>query len=726
MQAMRAWIGVFVLLLPPMAQAVTPNLYLTPADALPTTNLAIAKQNPEDPVTMSADEMGADEPHGIVIARGHVEVMQGESILTADQITYYQKTNLVIAEGNVSMLQPTGDVYFAEKAALKDSMRQGVINGFKARMADNSVLAARQAVKVNSSITELKKASYTPCNLCEGMDPFWQMNAESAKVDDIDERVTYHGAFMEMFGVPMFYTPYLSHPTPNASGKSGFATPTYSTNPTFGSIIKAPYYWRIAEDKDVTVTPWLTTTEGPLLHWDYRQLRDAGDYQIQGSATFPKSRDALGKATSGNEFRGHIFAHGDEVVGDNTHLGFDIQRASDDTYLRRYSFSDQQALFSRAYYEYAHGRNFALAEGLNIQGLRSTDSQKTTPWVLPILQGYYETPAFDSGLKLHITADAQVLSREQGVDQRRLSVTSGATLPWVTQGGHILTTTLNVRQDIYYADNVITNTGTASGTTTRTLPQAALEWRYPLINPMERGAWLVEPMVLAVAQPNGGNPDTISNEDSRLIELSDTNLFSLNRMPGLDLVDSGSRIAYGVRSHYYDTSGIAFDGMLGQNYNFNSDTPYPNSTRAGEQFSDYIGRVAANYMPFSLSYRFAIDKEEALFNRSELGLGFSKPWLSLYTSYRALKNNQYLQNSREGILTATLPLDEAWSIYGGARKDLELDQMVTANGGVIYKNECFNIMLDGLRIYTRDRDIEPNTEYTFRVAFKNLGEFGGK
>ena len=71
----------------------------------------------------------------------------------------------------------------------------------------------------------------------------------------------------------------------------------------------------------------------------------------------------------------------------------DLQRASDDTYLRRYGFGDEQALFSRAYLEQADGRNFALAEGLAIQGLRATDSGKTTPLVLPILQGYYETPA---------------------------------------------------------------------------------------------------------------------------------------------------------------------------------------------------------------------------------------------------------------------------------------------------------------------------------------------
>lgn len=717
------------LLQPLAAVAVLPHaVYLTPADALPGTQVKIGNTQKDAPIALSADEMGMDHEHHIVIARGKVEVMQGDAILTADQITYYQDSDLVIAQGKVTMLQPSGDVYFAEKAELQDAMKQAVIQEFKARFADNSVLVAQQAVKVNSSLTKLHKASYTPCNLCENMAPFWQMNASDASVDDVEEQVTYHGAFMEMFGYPMFYTPYLSHPTPDASAKSGLLTPVYSTKDNLGTVVKVPYYWRIAPDKDVVLTPWVTTAEGPLLQWDYNQLRDFGDYHVRGSITYPKQLDASGNEVSGHELRGHVFAQGDEALTDDTHIGFDIQHASDDTYLRRYGFGDQQALFSRVYAEQAQGRNFALAEGVAIQGLRSTDNARTTPLMLPILQGYRETAPYDNGLKLHVAADAQLLTREEGADQRRISVTPGATLPFVTEDGHVFTANVSLRQDLYNSNNVpITgSTDTFSGNTTRTMPQAALEWRLPLINQLSRGAWLVEPVLLGVAQPNGNNPEKISNEDAKLLELSDTNLFSLERMPGLDLVDSGSRVAYGMRSHYYDSSGVALDGLLGQNYSFNSDTPFPNSTRAGEQFSDYIGRFAANYAPFALTYRFALDNRNATFNRNEVGLGFTHPWFAVYSSYSAIKNNRYLPDSQEGVINATLPLGDEWSLYGGARRDLELNQMVTANGGIIYKNECFNIILDSLRVYTRDRDVAPSTQFTFRVGFKNLGEFGGK
>jgi LPS-assembly protein len=532
---------------------------------------------------------------------------------------------------------------------------------------------------------------------------------------------------MEMFGYPMFYTPYLSHPTPDAAAKTGLLTPSYTTNIYFGSVLKAPFYWRIDQDKDVVLTPWITATEGPLLQWDYKQLRDEGDYDVQGSITNPQRLNSAGNRIDGNELRGHIFAKGVETVGDDQQVGFNIQRTTDDTYLRRYGFGDQQALFSTAYYEYAQGRNLGLVSGLGIQGLRSTDRADTTPLVLPIFQGYYEAPPTDSGVKLSMAGDAQWLTRNEGVSQRRTSISPSATLPMVSDGGQIFTASMTLRQDFYDTQDVkLSNGKLHDGTTTRTLPQAGLEWRYPLVNTMENGSWVVEPVVLNVLQTNGGNPDTISNEDSKLIELSDTNIFSLDRMPGLDLYDSGSRLAYGFRSQYYGTNGINLDGLLGQNYSFNSDTPFPNSTRQGEQFSDYIGRIAAGYSPFSLSYRFAVDSKDSTLNRNEIGFNIGKPWLSLTTSYRSLKNNRYLPDSQEGVVSAVVALDDNWSLYGGGQRDLEIEQMVSANAGILYKNECFNIVLDGLRSYARDRDIQPTTEFTFRVGFKNLGEFGGK
>lgn len=684
------------------------------------------KGNPNDPVTLEADEMAYDQQHSIVVARGHVEVLQDATVLQADQLTFYQNLDAVLAEGNVSILQPSGDVYFADKMVLKEGLKRATVEAFKVRLADNSVFVAARGQRVNPAVTKLYDASYTPCSLCKYTHPFWQINADRIKIDNVENTVSYHNATIDMFGVPIAYSPYLEHPLADSPAQSGLLDPQYTKHGNLGNILRTPYYWRIADDKDVKITPWFITKLGPLLEIDYRQLTDNGQYHLRGSATDPRRLDSNGNEISGNDFRGHVYADGVENLTEFSRVGFDVQRATDDTYLRRYGFGDQQALFSRAYFEAAQGRNYGLVQSLAIQGLRLTDDPATTPLILPALRGYYETEPLDSGWRFHVAGDAQSLTRDLGVNQQRLSVTTGASLPYITDGGHIFTTTLNLRQDVYHTSDLVIDNGTRtfSGETYRALPQGALEWRFPLIDQFGTDSFTLEPIVLLVGQTRGGNPKTISNEDNRLIELTDTNLFSLDRQPGIDLVDSGSRVAYGFRSQYLFEGASSIDALFGQDYNF-SKTPFPNSVVPGENFSDFIGRFAYNYAPFTLAYRFAFDKSELNLNRNEVTATYGQNGYGLDVSYRSIENNRYLTDSKEGVINAVVPFTDSWSTYGGARRDFDLNRMISARGGIIYKNECFNLMFDALRTYTTDRDVQPNTAYTVTVGFKNLGEIGG-
>jgi len=530
-----------------------------------------------------------------------------------------------------------------------------------------------------------------------------------------------------MFGLPVLYLPYLSQPTPNAGAKSGLLMANYQNNNNLGTMVKVPYYWRIAEDKDVTITPWLLSDESPVLQADYRQLTDHGDYSIKFAATNPRRRDSRGNPISGNEFRGNIEAKGIHKLDDYSRLGFDINRTTDDTFLLRYGLGDQSAvLFSRVYAETAKQRNFASIQGVSVQGLRAIDDEKTTPLIAPTIDGYYETTPLENGARFHVSGNMQSLTREIGADQRRLSITGGATYPVVTDAGHVLNASANVRQDIYNLNHAtLANGQRFNGTIARTVPQAALQWRFPLIRERGGDAVTVEPLVLGVAQPEGGNPPEIQNEDSKLLELTDTNLFDIDRVPGYDVVDSGSRVAYGVRGEYMLHGGEAIDGLLGQSYSFSKSTPYPNSTNAGKHSSDIIGRVGFNIAPISLAYRFAANNTDLSLHRSELSMGFNKPWLNLSAAYRALKDNRYLSDRKELNVNGKMPITEAWRIYSSATRDVELDRMVNAGGGVIYHNECFDLTLDGIRTFTHDRDVAADTTFSFRFAFKNLGVFGG-
>ena len=69
--------------------------------------------------------------------------------------------------------------------------------------------------------------------------------------------------------------------------------------------------------------------------------------------------------------------------------------------------------------------------------------------------------------------------------------------------------------------------------------------RWPLVGPLFGGTQRLTPRVQLVLTPPTPNLD-IPNEDARAVDLEDSNLFALNRFPGYDRWEDGSRVTYGV------------------------------------------------------------------------------------------------------------------------------------------------------------------------------------
>ena len=678
------------------------------------------------PVYMDADKLGYDQEKAIVIALGNVRVVQGDSTLYAERITYYQNQNIVRAKGKIRVEdRARGETYYADEVQLKDDLMQGIIANFRVRLADNSQFAAREAERISETQINLTKAVYSPCKVCEGKSPFWQMKAGEVEINDEEQKVTYDDVTLEMMGLPVLYTPYFSHPTPNADAKSGFLIPTYSQNSNLGLTVRTPYYLALAPDREATITPLMTSDEGLVMIGEYNQLFDHGYLQSEASITYPKERDDFGVQLDKREVRGHLYAEGQTALNPNWSAGFEFKRTTDDTYLRRYGFGSPRSLTSKLFTQGRYGRSYALLEGLSFQGLDADDDPKTEPFVLPLAEGYYESDAGlwgVAGLRQFAGVNTQVIFREEETQSRRLSFSNGLKLPVATTGGHLLDITLQNRLDFYSVENLELSGQEQDGEEVRAIPTAALKWRYPLIRARENSSITIEPTVLAVARPSGGNRGEIPNEDNVIAEFSEANLFEINPFPGLDTVDEGSRIAYGFSGHWWMGSKRNLYFTAGQSVSFDSETPFPYNDDPGEHLSDYVGRVAFDYDPFELSYRFRLDQEDATFNNQSVGLRFAYHPLVFEVDYITFENDAFLDDSEELVMTASLALTDAWSVNGNLRRDLLLNQMLYAGGGVTYSNDCFTLETAFSRAFIEDRDVEQDTTFTMRVSFKNLTE----
>lgn len=696
--------------------------------ALPAYANTLTKPDTNKPVLLEADQMGYDSTAELVVATGHVQVTQGEYILQADKLTYYLKDNKVKALGNVVLLEPTGNVIFADNVNLSNDLKNGVVQQFRVRMADKSLFAAQVAERENAQKVVMSNAVYSPCPLCkkkdgEVGDPLWQIKAKKITVDEKEQRVVYNNAWMEVYGVPVAYTPFFMHPTPDADRKTGLLMPEYSHSSQLGTTLKTPVYINIADNQDATLTPFLTSDEGPVMEGEYRYRTDAGTYQFNGSITNPQNRDTEGKLAEGRMLRGHIFAKGNTVVNDHWNWGFDVNRSSDDTYLRRYDYGNYDLLTSQVYTDRINGRNIARIQGVMFQGLEVNDNPDYEPYVLPSVDAHFESQPQQQllGARTYADINSVLLQRRIGTDSRRLSSTLGVKIPFATQGGHVLETDASVRGDAYSVSDVTLNDGSNfTGETQRAMPKLTMAWRYPVIKPMDNASLLVEPTAMIIVRSNGNNSDKIPNEDSLAQEFSDTNLFSDERFSGFDRTEDGTHGVYGVRSRLQLPDDAHISAMLGQDVRMSGDTSYPLADDTSQDLSDVVGRVSGHYKAVDLSYRFRADESSGALKRNELSAAVDIHPVSLQTDYIHMEKDAFLGNREEVVASGALALNERWSLNAYGHQDINSDRMIAAGGGFTFTHDCITLYTQLRREFIRDRDVEPNTSVSLRVGLKNL------
>jgi LPS-assembly protein len=686
----------------------------------------------EGPVLLLADEITYDTQTHVATATGNVEVTRGERRLLADMLRYYQDTDKMEAEGNVALVDPGGDTLFADRVVLTGDLRAGVAEQLRARLADNSLLAAAGGRRTGGVRTEFERAVYSPCPLCPDSDapPLWQITARKVTHDQETHDITYRHAFFELAGVPIFYTPYFTHPDPSVKRRSGFLAPSFGNDSTLGLSAQPIYFFALAPNYDATLSPIFYSKENPVLAGQYRHLLESGRFQFDASATYAsKPIEQEGDPQpSGNTFRGAIKGEGRFRLPQNWEGGFDLAVASDDTYLERYGFSNQDVLFNRLFGERFWERDFVTVNAYGFQGLREDDDQDLIPIALPQVHARAVSEPWRWGSRFSIDTDALALTRIEGLDTRRVSATPAWQLPWHSPIGDRYELRLDVRSDLYQTDGD-PDTFEENGTnvTGRVVPRATLRWSWPWIGEVFGASQVLEPVAMATVASAGQNSEDIPNEDSQDFEFDDTSLLDPSRFPGLDRVQGGSSIAYGLRFGAF-TGRQLISGMFGQAYAFDQDVEFDPATGLEDDLSDYVGRI--NLTPadwLDLRYRFRLDKSDLTFVRNEVEMVTGPPRVRFDVGYLMLEDDPALQSlhEREEIRGGiSVQLLDSLSLRLATRYDLAQDRSISDQFGLFYVHPCLQLLAGVERLNTSDRDAEASTTVSFRVILKNLGEIG--
>ena len=695
-----------------------------------------------DVIGFAADEMRYDDRGQIVTASGNVRLNRDAWKLVADAIEYNRETGVVVATGHVVATDPEGNQALGDRIELTDSLRDGAVDNMLLVLGDGARLAAVEGQR-SDQVFNLRRAVFSPCSVTNTdgciKNPLWQVKALRISYNRGKHRLSYRNASLEILGVPVMYLPSFSHPDGEARQASGLLLPGIKLQRQLGLGISLPYHFAMAPDRDFTVTPWLYTAVNPAVQVQARRLFSQGPIQIDSLFTYTRlgDVDASGNVIDkGNRFRGYFALKGNLQHSPEWRSRFSIRLTTDDTFNRLYGLGYDDMLRSTYALERQTRDSYLSISAWAFQGLRVSDKAGEIPIVLPLVDYDWRPQDPVLGGRLRFGVNSMNLFRTDGQDVARALAYGRWDRSLLTPVGQRVTFTGMLRGDVYHVADADKATlpvySGINGLRARALPVAAVDVEWPFAGPALGGVQTITPRVQVVATPSGQNAN-FPNEDSRAIELEDMNLFDLNRFPGFDQFEGGTRVTYGI-AYALDRPGWALTSEIGQSVRIaGTGDEFPQGSGLSETVSDFVGRTVLKYGRFvEVTHRFRVDRNSFAVRRNEIDVQVGSPRTYATIGYVKLNRNiliEDLEDREELRAGGRVALARYWSISGSAVIDLTTrasNNAATGDGfsfirhriGAEYEDECFRFGVIWRRDYIGDRDFQPGNSFLLTLAFK--------
>ncbi len=206
-------------------------------------------------------------------------------------------------------------------------------------------------VQDKPKIYEFEQASYSTCPPTAMA---WQLAASHIELNKETGHGSAKNAKVLVKGIPVFYTPYISFPI-DAQRKTGFLWPTIGSWSTLGPSVGTPFYWNMAPNYDMTITPAYLSKRGFQLSDLFRYLspntrgsfdveilpydRAFADFKTDEQAEFghdprPVKQGELNRLLNASNTRQAINILNKTHFNDHWSSNIDFNYVSDDYYLK--------------------------------------------------------------------------------------------------------------------------------------------------------------------------------------------------------------------------------------------------------------------------------------------------------------------------------------------------------------------------------------------------------
>ena len=732
-------IGAMLALLPlASAQAQSSNPFLNPwarcePDELARDIVPMPNASSPDTLPLQADADRIESSSAQSVLEGNVSLSMGTQRLRADQIILERPSNRARIEKGFTYGDPNQAIR-GQKAEVDLNTETGWFKEADYYLPHRNAQGHADEVKVDrrQQLSQLEDATYSTCP--RGHE-FWELRARDMQLNEATGRGSAAHISIAFKDTPLLYFPYLSFPITDER-QSGFLFPLQGYGSETGFELQIPYYWNIAPNRDMTITPRLMTARGLLLGLEYRYLYPNHQGQI-GAEYIPHDRRY-------ENDRGSFKISDRAAPLPNFYTDLHYEYVSDDDYLQ--DLSNNLEFLSVNYLE----RHLdARYDGNGWQALaRVQGYQILNPALFAITGEPYQRlpqllfngawPTSAGGFDYRLYGEFVHFEQSDVVTGTRLDL--WPTVGWTLQESWgYLKPEAGFRHTRYQLNN---NAPNIPDTPSRDIPVLSLDSGL-LFDRSLQASWLgvtsgtqtLEPRLFYLYVPYR-NQDGIPLFDSSRMDRDYDWLFRKNRFTGADRMGDANQLTAALTTRVIDgpSGRERLRASIGQIQYFEDRrvTLYPDTPAATQDNSGLITQGQLNLSSqWSIQGSIQLEPDNQDFLRGAFDLRY-------YANPRQLINLSYLldrdpseqsPDTRDQIdsldISFLWPLTEQWRVLARWNQAMNVNRNLETLAGLEYEDCCWALRAAARQYRDSPVDTDAKTGFYIELELKGLSRLGG-
>jgi LPS-assembly protein len=196
-------------------------------------------------------------------------------------------------------------------------------------------------------------------------------------------------------------------------------------------------------------------------------------------------------------------------------------------------------------------------------------------------------------------------------------------------------------------------------------------------------------------------PNHMRNMSGDSLKLGMSNLYSLNKLAAIDVIESGTSLILGTDYNYKDKNDFEkFNLSVGKVFSYDDNANMPKQSTLNKKTSELVGNVNYYLNEFSkVGYKFSLDNNYSTLNYNEIS-----------------GNNHYIN---AGLV---LELDKSNSLKFKTRENFTTEATEFYNISYQYENDCLRAAVEYNKSFYSDNDLEPSENLMFTLTIIPFGK----